>query len=136
MADKDREKTAFTNSYRGLYQFKVMPFGLMNAPGVFIQLISQVLQGCEQFSTAYIDDILCFSETIEDHMKHLQIIFNRLRKHGLKLKLKKCTFLQPETSYLGYHVTRDGIQPETDKVEAIRKVNPPTSKKQIRSFIG
>ena len=136
MEEEDKEKTAFCTSHRGLYQFKVMPFGLMNAPGVFSQLISQVLEGCEQFSTAYIDDILCFSETLEDHMKHLQIIFDRLRKHGLKLKLKKCTFLQPETSYLGYRVTSWGIQPEMDKVEAIRKLNPPTTKKEIRSFIG
>ena len=64
------------------------------------------------------------------------MIFARLRKHGLKLKLKKCSFLQPETSYLGYKVTKDGIKPEEDKVKAIRELAPPTSKKEVRSFIG
>ena len=69
-------------------------------------------------------------------MKHLGMIFDRLRKHGLKLKLKKCHFMQSETSYLGYKLTRDGLKPEEDKVKAIRELEPPTTKKEIRSFIG
>ncbi len=136
MDEKDKEKTAFCTSHRGLFQFKVMPFGLMNAPGVFSQLISQVLEGCESFTTGYIDDILCFSDSLEDHLKHLKIVFQRLRQHGLKLKLRKCSFLQPETSYLGYRLTADGIKPEEDKVKAIRELEPPSSKKEVRSFIG
>ena len=136
MNEGDKQKTAFCTSHRGLFQFKVMPFGLTNAPGVFTQLISQVLEGFEDFSTGYIDDILCFSESLEDHIKHLGMIFDRLRKHGLKLKLKKCHFMQSETSYLGYKLTRDGLKPEEDKVKAIRDLEPPTTKKEIRSFIG
>ena len=136
MNETDKEKTAFCTSHRGLFQFKVMPFGLMNAPGVFTQLISQVLEGYEGFSTGYIDDILVFSSSLEEHMGHLNQIFQRLRQHGLKLKLRKCSFLQPETSYLGYRLTKDGIKPEDDKVKAIRELDPPTSKKQVRSFIG
>ena len=131
----DREKTAFV-SHRGLYEFTVMPFGLASAPGIFTQLISKVLEGYESFSTSYIDDVLVFSETLEDHLEHLQAVFSRLRQHGLKLKLKKCSFLQPETSYLGYKIAKDGIRPQEDKVEAIRQLNPPISKKEIRSFIG
>ena len=136
MDECDKEKTAFCTSHRGLYQFKVMPFGLMNAPGLFTQLISQVLSGLESFSTGYIDDILCFSESLDDHFKHLEQIFERLREHGLKLKLTKCSFLQSETSYLGFKVTRQGIKPEENKIEAIRQLQPPSSKKEIRSFIG
>lgn len=133
---KDREKTAFCTSHRSLYQFKVMAFGLQNAPGVFTQLISQVLEGYEEFSTSYIDDILCFSETLEAHLEHLKIIFQRLREHGLKLKLKKCTFMQPETSYLGYKLTKDGIKPDEKKIEAMKNLKPPTTKKEVRSLIG
>ena len=136
MDEADKEKTAFCTSHRGLYQFKVMPFGLMNAPGLFTQLISQVLEGYESFTTGYIDDILCFSESLEDHFQHLEMVFRRLREHGLKLKPTKCSFLQSETSYLGFRVTQDGIKPEEDKVEAIRQLQPPSSKKEIRSFIG
>ena len=135
MYNPDREKTAFV-THRGLYEFTVMPFGLASAPGIFTQLISKVLEGYESFSTSYIDDVLVFSETLEDHLEHLQAVFGRLRQHGLKLKLKKCSFLQPETSYLGYKIAKDGIRPQEDKVEAIRQLNPPTSKKEIRSFIG
>ena len=135
-SEEDKEKTAFCTSHRGLFQFKVMPFGLMNAPGIFSQLISLVMEGCEKFSTAYIDDILVFSETLEEHLQHLQIVFDRLRKHSLKLKLKKCSFVQAETSYLGYRLTRDGIKPEEDKVEAIRKLSAPTTKTEVRAFIG
>ena len=136
MNESDKEKTAFCTTHRGLFQFKVMPFGLKNAPGVFTQLITQVLEGYEDFATSYIDDILCFSESLEDHIKHLEMIFQRLRQHSLKLKLKKCNFLQSETSYLGYKITRGGIKPEEDKVKAIRELAPPTSKKEVRSFIG
>ena len=136
MNEADKEKTAFCTSHRGLYQFKVMPFGLMNAPGLFTQLILQVLEGFESFTTGYIDDILCFSETLDEHFQHLEMIFQRLRDHNLKLKPKKCSFLQSETSYLGFRVTRQGIKPEEDKVEAIRNLQHPSSKKEIRSFIG
>ena len=136
MNESDKQKTAFCTSHRGLFQFKVMPFGLMNSPGVFTQLITQVLSGYENFSTSYIDDILCFSESLDDHLFHLQLIFDRLRAHGLKLKLKKCSFLQSQTSYLGYTISRGGIQPEEDKVQAIRDLAPPTTKKEVRSFIG
>ena len=136
MDPQDREKTAFCTSHRGLFEFLTLPFGLMNGPGVFSQLISQVLQGCEEFAVGYIDDILCFSESLEDHLKHLTIIFQKLREHGLKLKLRKCSFLQSETSYLGYRLTNQGIKPEDDKIKAIRELEPPTTKKEVRSFIG
>ena len=136
MHEDDKEKTAFCTSHRGLFQFRVMPFGLMNAPGVFTQLIQQVLEGCEKFSTGYIDDILVFSESLDEHIRHLGVIFERLRQHGLKLKLRKCSFLKPETSYLGYRLTKEGMKPEEDKIRAIRELEAPTSKKEVRSFIG
>ena len=91
MDEKDKEKTAFA-CHRGLFEFNVMPFGLSNAPAVFQEL--------NHFSTAYLDDILIYSETLEEHLFHLQSVFDRLRQHDLRLKLKKCSFLQSETNYL------------------------------------
>ena len=94
-----------------------------------------VLEGLP-FAIAYIDNVLIYSETLEDHLSHVQQVFDRLRKHKLKLKLKKCQFLRNETNYLGFKITTDGIKPETEKVETIRSLPPPISVKEIRSFIG
>lgn len=135
MENQDKEKTAFA-CHRGLFQFNVMPFGLVNAPAIFSQLISVALQGCEQFAVAYLDDILVFSKTLEEHLQHCQAVFDKLRKHHLKLKLKKCSFLQTETKYLGFVITQNGIKPDQQKVDAIRSLPKPTTVKQIRSFLG
>lgn len=86
----------------GLFQLRVMPFGLANAPGIFQQLMSIVLGGMESFAMAYLDDILVFSETPEQHFDNLRQVFDRLRRHGLELKLSKCQFLKSETKYLGF----------------------------------
>ena len=88
MSDKDKEKTAFA-CHKGLFEFNVMPFGLANAPSVFMMLMNIVLSGLEGFVCASIDDILIFSETLEQHMKHIQLVFERLEQHYLKLKLKR-----------------------------------------------
>ena len=118
MDEADKEKTAFA-CHRGLFEFNVMPFGLSNAPAVFQELMSVVLQGLGDFAIAYLDDILVFSPTLEDHLKHLDVIFGRLRKHNLRLKLKKCNFLEFETNYLGFIIGREGIKPDPKKVEAV-----------------
>lgn len=86
--------------------------------------MAKVLKGLD-FAVAYLDDLCIFSETLEDHKKHTDIIFQRLREHNLKLKLKKCQFLQPNTEYLGFIVGEDGIRPNPDKVKAIRSVPVP-----------
>ena len=91
MDPSDQEKTAFA-CHIGLYEFNVMPFGLTNAPGVFQQLMATVLEGLEHFSTAYLDDIIIWSSSAEEHIRHIQQVFSRLRNHDLKLKLKKCSF--------------------------------------------
>ena len=98
--------------------------------------MSVVLQGLSHFSTAYFDDILIYSETLEEHSFHLQSVFDRLRQHDLRLKLKKCSFLQSETSYLGFIIDRDGIRPDPKKVDAIKPLPRPTCVREVRSFIG
>ena len=135
MNEKDKEKTAFA-CHRGLFEFNVMPFGLSNAPAVFQELMSVVLQGCDRFATAYLDDIMIFSATLEEHMHHLKVIFGKLRQHNLRLKLKKCSFLQLETNYLGFIISEEGIKTDEKKVEAIRSLPVPTCVREVRSFIG
>ena len=115
----NREKTAFT-CHMGLFNFRVMPFGLANAPSVFSQLMSIVLDGMETFAMVYLDDFMVFSRSPE----HFQRVFNRLKRHGLKLKLSKCQFLREETKYLGFVINKDRI-----------KTAPKTVRK-IRGFIG
>ena len=133
--EESKKKTAFT-CHKGLFQFNVMPFGLSNAPAVFQELMNIVLQGCEEFSTAYLDDILIFSSSIEEHLKHIQTVFDRIREHGLKLKLKKCTFFETETEYLGFIISKEGVKPDSKKVEAIKTLPRPKNVRQVRGFIG
>ena len=135
MSDKDKEKTAFA-CHKGLFEFNVMPFGLSNAPSVFMMLMSIVLGGLESFAVAYIDDVLIFSETLEEHWKHVHAVFRRLEEHDLKLKLKKCQFLREEIHYLGFVIGRDGIKPEEEKVRAIRDMPAPTTVREVRSLMG
>ncbi|BFZ24011.1 hypothetical protein BsWGS_27050 [Bradybaena similaris] len=114
-----------------------MPFGLKGRPATYMSLMDEVLKGLQKFAHAYIDDILIHtSGSIEDHLKHVQIVFNRLRQHNIKLKLSRCEFLKPEIKYLGFIVTRDGIRPDDDKVKAIRDLPIPRSVREVRGFIG
>ena len=90
---RDKEKTTFT-CHRGLYEYNVMPFGLANAPGVFQELMSVVLQDLGKFAMAYLDDIIIFSPSMEEHIKHIHLVLDRLRQYQLKLKISKCKFMQ------------------------------------------
>ncbi|MCG8049023.1 MAG: reverse transcriptase domain-containing protein, partial [Candidatus Thiodiazotropha endolucinida] len=133
--DECKEKTAFA-CHRGLFQFNVMPFGLTTAPAVFQELMSHVLEGLDRFTVAYLDDILIFSRTLEEHLTHIQNVFDRLRKHSLRLKLKKCSFLKSETNYLGFVINDNGIKPEEKKVNVIKSLPTPQTVRDVRSFIG
>ena len=127
MDEADKEKTTFA-CHRGLFEFNVMPFGLMAAPAIFQQLMSTALQGLSQFATAYLDDILIYSET-------LQTVFDRLREHGLNMRLKKSSFLQTETNYLGFIINGNSTSPDPQKVEAIKSLPTPTCVRAVRSII-
>ena len=133
--ERDKEKTAFT-CHRGLYEYNVMPSGLANAPGVFQEFMSVVLQDLGKIAMAYLDDIIIFSPSMEEHIKHIQLVFDRLRQHQLKLKISKCKFMQEETQYLGFLINRQGIMTDPDKVSVIKNMNPPSCVREVRSFIG
>ncbi|KAL4232960.1 hypothetical protein ACF0H5_007648 [Mactra antiquata] len=130
-----REVSAFSTS-TGLYEFLKMPFGLANAPSVFQELMSIVLEECREFAFAYLDDIIIFSPTVDEHLRHIQIIFDKLRTHNLKLKIQKCTFLQHETNYLGYVISDKGIKACPEKVKTIREMAAPKTTREARSYLG
>ena len=135
-----QQKTAFVTP-QGLYEFKVMPFGLTNAPAVFQRLMQRVLMGLNPAEgpdnvTVYIDDILIFSRTSEDHLQHLHSVLKRLKEAGLKLKLQKCHFIRQEVEYLGHVITPNSLKTNSRLVEAVQKFPIPTSVQQVRQFLG
>ena len=116
MHPDDKEKTAFA-CQSGLFQFNVMPFGLTNAPSSFEQLMDKVLSGLQfEICMVYLDDIIIKSSDFSSHLTHLRIVFDRLRKAGLKLSPKKCYIFQPKVDFLGHVVTRQGITTDPRKI--------------------
>ena len=119
-----------------LYQFKVMPFGLGGAPATLQRMMDQVLRGTEEAVGVYIDDVIIYSHTWSDHLRHLKNVLERLQSTGLTLKLKKCTIAASEYTYLGHEVGHGSVQPEQAKVLAIQHITPPRRKKDVRAFLG
>lgn len=132
---ESRPYTAFRTPL-GLYQFTVLPFGLHGAPATFQRLMDRVLQGCEDWSAAYLDDVVIYSNSWPEHLQHLQEILKRIEKAGLTLNVSKCEWAKQETNYLGYHLGNGQLRPQIDKVEAIRRSPQPKTKKEMRSFLG
>ena len=116
--EESKAKTAFVTPF-GKYEFNSVPFSLAQAPAYFQQLISMVLQDCRDFAMAYLDDIIIFSRTLEEHLKHIEIIFQKLKAAGLKLKESKCDFFKSEIHYLGHLISDKGIQPLPEKLDTI-----------------
>ena len=135
MQESSQEKTAFI-TYDGLYEFRVMPFGLCNAPATFQRLMQRILHGLGEFSSAYIDDIIVFSGSMEEHLDHLRQVFNRLRRVGLKLHPQKCVFGSPEVLYLGHRVSAEGIMPDPQKIMAVKHFPVPGCLRELRQFLG
>ena len=120
----------------GKWEFNMVPFSLAQAPAYFQALISEVLKGPSHFTIAYLDDIIIFSKTKEEHLQHLEIIFQRLREAGLKLKWSKCSFIKLHIEYLGHVISENGIEPMPDKLSAIKEMPAPRSPKEIKQFLG
>ena len=136
VAPEDRPKTAFTAG-TGLYEFNVMPFGLCNAPATFERLMERVLSGLQwDICLVYLDDIIIFSKTFDDHLQRVGTVFSRLKGAGLKLKPKKCTLFQEKVLYLGHVVSKDGIATDQAKIDRVRDWPVPCSVKEVRSFLG
>jgi len=130
-----REKSAFVTTF-GCFEFQVMPFGMQNAPATFMRLMRKVLDGAESYADALMDDLVIFSNTWEDHIKHLEDVFGRLQQAGLRAKPTKCQLGKWEVSYLGHIVGNGMVKPQPSKVEAIANYQRPTTKKDVRAFLG
>ena len=135
VAKEDRPKTVFITP-RGLYQFKMMPFGLCGAPATFQRMMDQVIRRMHKFASAYLDDLIIFSTTWEDHLTHLKAVLSRLQELGLTTKPSKCQFAMTECTYLGHVVGNGVVKPEEGKLRTIEQFPQPKTKKQIQSFLG
>ena len=122
-------KTAFVTPF-GKWEFNMVPFGLAQARAYFQALISTVLEGLSHFAIAYLDNIIIFSKNEEQHLQHLEIICERLREAGLKLKRSKCSFMKMHIEYLGHLISEKG------KLSAIKEMPAPRNPKEIKQFLG
>ncbi|XP_033098347.1 uncharacterized protein K02A2.6-like [Anneissia japonica] len=134
MVDEAKPLTAFITP-NGIFQFKVMPFGLINAPDSFSRIMRSLLRGMDGVVN-YIDDILIYSTTWEEHVRSIEELFCRLRGAGLTARPSKCFVGQHQVAFLGYVVENGMLLPRAKKIESILCISPPTTKKQLRSFLG
>ena len=136
MQESDVPKTAFRTRY-GHYEFLVLPFGLTNAPAAFMDLMNRVFKPyLDKFVVVFIDDILIYSKNHVEHGEHLRILLQTLRTHQLYAKLSKCEFWLNSVSFLGHVISKEGIQVDPKKVEAVSNWPRPTNVTEIRSFLG
>ena len=134
LTEKAKEVSAFVTP-DGLYQYKVMPFGMKNAPATFQRMIHALLKdiaGCE----AYIDDVIVYSETWDDHLKTIHALFERLAEANLTVNLAKSEFFHATVEYLGHKVGQGFVRPISAKVESINNFPSPSNKKELMRFLG
>ena len=136
LKEEAKEKTAFSTPL-GLFEFNVMPFGLTNAPATFQRLMECVLAGLSlEQCLVYLDDIIVFSKSFEEHLSTLESVFQRIDQAGLTFKLNKCHFCKKEVKYLGHIVSSDGIMPDPEKISGIESYPIPRDLKQLQQFLG
>ncbi|GBN83957.1 Retrovirus-related Pol polyprotein from transposon 297 [Araneus ventricosus] len=133
---EDREKTALTTG-QGLWQFKVMSFGLCNAPATFERLMETVLRELSsEACLVYLDDIIIVGRTFEEHQNNLRKVFQRLQKANLKLNPKKCRFFQREVAYLGHVISAEGVKTDPEIIKAVVDWPRPDKIHDLRNFLG
>ena len=136
IAESDREKTAFI-THDGLFEFNVMPFGLCNAPATFQRLMNLALSGMLWSEClVYLDDIVIFGHTFEEHLSHLTSVLERLRDINLKAKLSKCNFLQEQVLYLGHIISPEGIATDPSKTQRVTDWHTPQNVQEVQQFLG
>ncbi|KAL7297542.1 hypothetical protein TKK_0009902 [Trichogramma kaykai] len=130
------EKTAFTVE-NGHYEYIRMPFGLKNAPASFQRMMDKILMKyLYKFCFVYMDDIVIFSKSLQEHLQHIKLIFEELKQFNLKMQLDKSEFLRKEVPFLGHIITSDGIKPNPEKIKAIVEYPIPKTQKEIKAFLG
>ena len=136
MAPEDRDKTTFT-CHEGIYRFTRMPFGLKNAPATFQRAIDIILSRVKwQYALVYLDDVIIYSKSFEEHIVHVRTVLTLLSKAGISLKLKKCEFFRPSVSYLGHTVRPGKLEVASKTCNAVRQAKPPQTQTELRSFLG
>lgn len=136
MREGDEEKTAF-KTHHGHFQFRVMPFGVTNGPPTFQCLINSIFYGPNRkFVISFLDDILVFSCSLQEHVEHLRTVFSILRQHQLYAKESKCSFAQPRIEYLGHVISKEGVATDPSKTSAMREWPTPTNATELRGFLG
>ncbi|XP_074040987.1 tropomodulin isoform X2 [Leptinotarsa decemlineata] len=137
MEEKDIPLTGFS-TFQGHYEYSKMPFGLVNAPSTFQRFMNMTLSGLTgQSCMVYLDDIIIFNaEGEEDHLAKIAQVFEKLREVNIKLKPKKCNFLLKKVKYLGHMITQEGVLPDPEKIEAIKKFPIPRNVRGVRAFMG
>ena len=135
LAKQARPYTAFTIPGWGQFQWKRGAMGLTGCPASFARMMDAMFAHHDHI-IAYIDDLLIHSRTWEEHIDHLATAFRILQEHNLKVNLEKCEFGKKSVSYLGHVITENGATPGIDKTEAIRRAEPPTTTRAVKSFIG
>ena len=129
LSAESQAKSAFVigGPHTAKFEFKVCPFGLAQAPAYFQRMVN---------AFGYLDDILIFSPDMDTHLKHVRLLFDRLRKADLKLKESKCNFLKAHVQYLGHLISGKGIEPVPEKLESIKNMPSPTTPKEVKQFLG
>lgn len=136
MDERDREKTAFVTP-DGLYEFKALPFGLCSAPATFQRMMDTVLSGLKwQSCLVYLDDVVIFSATFEQHIERLRLVLEAIRSANLTIKPEKCQFAFEELRFLGHVISAQGVRPDPEKTAAVAKFSTPIDKKSVRRFLG
>ena len=136
VAKEDRDKTTFT-CHAGCYRFKRMPFGLCNAPATFQRTLDILLAGLRwKTCLVYLDDVIVFSKTLDEHVKHVQDVLNILQRAGISLKLKKCNFFTKAVDYLGHVIKPGRLEVATKNTAAVEGFREPETQTQLRSFLG
>ena len=137
LEERHKERTAFTAGPLGFYQYERLPFGLACAPATYQRLMEECLGDLNlKICVIYLDDIIIFAKTYEEHMTRLQQVLQRLRECNLKLAPKKCKFFQSKVTYVGHVVSSDGIGTDPSKIEKIQSWPKPKSPEEVRSFLG
>jgi len=135
MLPEDEYKTAF-KTHQGHYYFKVMPFGLTNAPATFQCIMNQVLQPfLRKFVLVFLDDILIYSKSLQEHQEHLQLVLQTLLANQLYLKQSKCSFAQSQLEYLGNIISANGVATDPQKTTAMVHWPTPTTFIELRAFL-
>ena len=136
--DKESEQyTAFTLGSMGLYECESMPFGLCNIPPTFQRLMQNCLGKLNlTYCLIYLDDVIVFSDTPDEHLQRMYVVFNRLCEHGLQLKPSKCEVFKSEINYLAHHVSRKGVLPSKKNLESITQHPTPDTYTKVKSFVG